>query len=129
MLFDQRWLGRIQNKKLVESDVIARAYTSSVYKKKWDENNVDLSKIKTRDDLKQLPLASSDDVREALTGNIEDYICTEKIRFWFATSGTTGVPKWIPYTDGEIDILEQTLKRTLVMINQEVKADISKPIK
>ena len=122
-------LVELQNKNLRESKVIERAYKSSVYRDRWDESNVDITSIKTREDLKKIPLSSSDNVRAALTGKLEDYICTEDIRFWFATSGTTGVPKWIPYSDDEIDTLEETLMRTVVMLNQEVKANASKPFK
>ena len=122
-------LVEFQNKQIVETNLLERAYKSSLYKKKIDENNIDITKIKNREDLKQIPILTGFDIKEALKGDIEDYMCTDNVRLWFSTSGTTGVPKWIPYSDDEILTIEETLKRTLVMWNQDFKASNKKPFR
>jgi phenylacetate-CoA ligase len=119
----------LQNRKIRESGILERGSESSVYKKLWNEKKVDISLIKDRNTLKQIPLSKGPLIQEALKGDIRDYVCTDKVRFWFSTSGTTGVPKWIPYSDDEITILEETLKRTIVIMNQELHATKKKPFK
>jgi phenylacetate-CoA ligase len=102
----------LQNKKLVEGRVIERAYRSSLYSKKWKEYNIKPEKIRNRNDLKKLPFVTGANLKKTFTNSeIEDFVCTKNIRLWFSTSGTTGTPKWIPYSDNEIKVFEESVLR------------------
>ena len=105
----------------MESRVIERAYRSSLYNKIWGKYDVKPTDIQSRDDLKKLPFITGKDLKEAIiNGRIEDLICSENVRLWFSTSGTTGTPKWIPYSDEEIKTFEESVMRTFYVYAAEL---------
>ena len=112
---------KLQNRKLRERRVIERAYKSPLYSRIWKKHDIRSEDIKKREDLKKLPFITGKDLKKAiLNGKIEDIICTQNVRLWFSTSGTTGTPKWIPYSDEEIKTFEESVMRTFYVYAAEL---------
>jgi phenylacetate-CoA ligase len=91
-----------QEKKLQETlEYISK--NSAFYKKMFSENNIDVSKIKTIEDLQQIPFTTKDDLQ--LYNN--DFICVdkEKIIDYVTTSGTLGNPVTFVLTDKDLERL------------------------
>ena len=76
---------------------------SKFYSELIKKNNIDLSKIKTLEDLQQIPDTTKDDIQ---TRN-DDFICVapSKIIDYITTSGTLGDPVLFPMTDKDLDRL------------------------
>ncbi|MBC7695530.1 MAG: AMP-binding protein [Burkholderiales bacterium] len=91
-----------QEKKL--ADLLTYANThSAFYKARFKEKKIDISKIKTLDDLKTIPVTSKDD----LYNHNLDFICvsSDKIIDYVTTSGTLGDPLTFVLTDKDLDRL------------------------
>ena len=73
---------------------------SAFYAKKFE--GIDLSKIKTQKDFEQLPFSEKNDLREAYPLGLQA-VPDEKIVRIHSSSGTTGTPVIIPYTQKDID--------------------------
>ena len=76
-----------QNKKLVELLQYLNT-NSSFYQRKFQTDKIDISKIKTIEDLQQISLTTKDDLQQYN----DDFICVErnKIIDYVTTSGTLG---------------------------------------
>jgi len=89
----------IQNKTLVKT--LKQSSKTVFYKRKFKENNVDIGKIKTVEDLHRLPFTA----REDLACSNEDFLAVnkDKIATFFSTSGTTGkrIVSYLSYKDLE----------------------------
>src|SRR3970282_1342360 len=51
------------------------------------------------------------DLREVWQHHPHDVLCDPDVRIWFATSGTTGAPKWTPYGRQELAMFEEVVLR------------------
>ncbi len=76
---------------------------SKFYKSRFNENNIDISSIKTISDLQKIPVTSKDD----LYHHNQDFICVspEKIIDYVTTSGTLGDPLTFVLTNKDLDRL------------------------
>jgi len=91
-----------QNRQL--ADVLAYIQAKSVfYRKKFREERIDISKIKTIQDLKHIPASDKTD----LFHYNQDFICVpqEEIRDYVTTSGTSGDPVTFALTDNDLERL------------------------
>ena len=76
---------------------------SKYYHKLFEDNNIDISRIKTIDDLSKLPTVSKSDLQR----NNTDFFCvsTNKIADFVTTSGTLGIPVTVPLTKNDLERL------------------------
>ena len=95
----------LAERKLVESGVVARAARSSLYRERWAAAGIDACAVRSYQDLRAIPYTCSADLRSALeTYPAGELICSEDVRLWVSTSGTTGKAKWIPRSDKDLAI-------------------------
>lgn len=84
----------LENSKVVS--IVQKAYEkSSFYKNLYDEYGVNISQIQTKDDLKNLPSISKQDILEQVD---KVYIGNRFLRHTSYTSGTTGSPLKVFYS-------------------------------
>ena len=113
-------IAAFQDEKLKQSRLINRAYDSALYKSSWQKAGFAPASIQSRADLRQVPYLTGSGLRDAFaTYAIKDILTSQSVRFWYCTSGTTGSPKWIPYTDGDLDVCEQTILRSMWLIGMD----------
>src|SRR6218665_3338547 len=76
---------------------------SKFYSALFKEHNIDISKIKTLEDLQRIPVTTKDDIQQ----HNDDFICVpaSKIIDYITTSGTLGDPVLFPMTDKDLDRL------------------------
>lgn len=76
---------------------------SKFYSNLFQKNKIDIAKIKTLEDLQQLPVTTKDDIQN----HNDDFICVppQKIIDYITTSGTLGDPVTFPLTDKDLDRL------------------------
>ncbi len=76
---------------------------SKFYSDLFKKNNIDTSKIKTLEDLRQIPVTSKDDIQQ----RNNDFICVPKNKIidYITTSGTLGDPVLFPMTNKDLDRL------------------------
>ena len=79
------------------------ALNSPYYQRTFKEQNIDISSIKTLEDLPKLPLTTKQDLQE----NNDAFICVDrrKIIDYVTTSGTMGKPVTFALTDKDLDRL------------------------
>lgn len=109
-------IAAFQDDKLNQSRLIDRAYNSALYRTPWQKAGLAPDSVRRRADLKRVPYLTGSALRDAFaTHAIGDILTSENVRFWFCTSGTTGSPKWIPYTDADLSLCEQIMMRSAWM--------------
>lgn len=88
----------LMEKRLGNSVVFVRAMKSPLYRDKWEKAGIKPSSIRSFQDFQTLPFTDSSDLRIAQEKYHPDEFVSgeEKPRFWISTSGSTGVPKWVP---------------------------------
>lgn len=93
---------QFQEKKLVDLLSYVNSH-SKFYQSRFKENNIDISNIKTINDLQKIPVTSKDD----LYNHNQDFICVspEKIIDYVTTSGTLGDPLTFVLTDKDLERL------------------------
>ncbi len=106
----------------IAGGLIRRAMSSAVYCERWMASGVDSSAVHRVDDLPRLPYVTGGDLRRAWAEHPADAVlCSPDVRTWFATSGTTGAPKWTPYARAELDLLQRTALRDFYMCLGDVQ--------
>src|SRR3989338_10629720 len=81
------------------------------YKKYLEEHNLDISRIKSLEDLSLIPILE----KEHIINNFPfSSVPEDKILRFYQTSGTTGNPKLIPYNRHDIDRSAQLKARGLI---------------
>ncbi len=91
-----------QEKKLVK--LLKYVNTNSkFYKNLFTKNNIDISTIKTLDDLTKIPVTTKDDLQK----QFDDFLCVDKQKIidFVTTSGTMGNPVTFGMTDKDLDRL------------------------
>ncbi len=92
---------------------LQHAYQNSpVYKKKFDEAGVHPDDLKSLDDLAKFPFTTKSDLRDNYPFNMFA-VPQEKIVRVHASSGTTGQPTVVGYTQKDIDIWADMVARSL----------------
>ncbi len=76
---------------------------SKFYSELFNKHNIDISKIKTLEDLQQIPVTTKDDIQN----HNDDFICVppSKIIDYITTSGTLGDPVLFPMTEKDLERL------------------------
>lgn len=83
------------------------------YKKKFDEVGVKPSDIKTLEDIHKLPFTEKKDLRENYPYGLFAVDLDDIVRL-HASSGTTGKPTVVGYTQGDLDTWTEMMSRALV---------------
>jgi len=78
---------------------------SKFYKELFTKHNIDISQIKTLEDLTKIPVTTKDDLQE----RFDDFLCVDKQKVidFVTTSGTMGNPVTFGMTDKDLDRLAQ----------------------
>src|SRR5574341_624532 len=100
------------------AELIPHAARSALYRTRWREAGIDPSTVRRYDSLQRLPYIRGDDLREGWRRFPDEMLCDADVRAWFATSGTTGAPKWSPYGPAEFQLLEEILHRAYYILAQ-----------
>src|SRR3989304_5147224 len=95
--------------------LLVHASRSALYRARWREAGIDPGAIRTLEDLQRLPYIRGVDLREVWQPHPHDVLCDPDVRIWFATSGTTGAPKWTPYGRQELAMFEEVVLRVYHM--------------
>lgn len=83
---------------------------SPFYKQKFLQQNVDIGAIKVLDDISILPFTYKEELREAYPLGLQA-APEEKVVRIHSSSGTTGKPVIIPYTQKDVDVWADMMKR------------------
>lgn len=91
-----------QEKKLAELLEYLEAY-SPFYRHLFEKNRIEISRIRTMEDLATIPVTTKDDLQE----RNEDFICVPKNKIvdYITTSGTLGDPVTFAMTDKDLERL------------------------
>ena len=109
----EHMLRDVQNKKFL--DVFHRVYTSvSWYRNLLEENNVNPDSIKSLADLSKLPFIKKTDLRDTYPTGMFAVPMSKILRF-HASSGTTGKPIVMGYTQHDLDAWSEATSRALAM--------------
>ncbi len=104
-------LFEIQTKRLV--DLVARVYANvPFYKKKMTEMGIEPGDIKSASDVVKLPFTTKDDLRDNYPYGLFAVPNSDVVRV-HASSGTTGKPTVVGYTQGDIDNWSALIARCL----------------
>ncbi|MFB6235087.1 MAG: phenylacetate--CoA ligase PaaK [Halopenitus sp.] len=101
----------LQNRRLRET--VTRAYEEvPFYRDAFDAAGVDPTEIATVDDLDRLPFTTKDDFRAEYPDGLFAVDWTDVGRI-HASSGTTGTPKIVAYTQDDLDVWSEVMARSL----------------
>lgn len=107
-------LEKIQEKKLI--DLVNYVYRhSDFYKKRFDEAGVKPGDIKSLEDLQKLPFTYKRDLRDTYPTGMFCVPNEQLVRF-HVSSGTTGKPTVVGYTQNDIDVWTTSLARAMTSI-------------
>ncbi|MFN3383954.1 MAG: phenylacetate--CoA ligase family protein [Archaeoglobaceae archaeon] len=105
-------LEKIQEKKL--RALLNNAYNySPFYRKKFDELGIKPENVRTLEDVEKLPFTKKADLRENYPFGMFAVPLSQIVRF-HASSGTTGKPTLVGYTENDIRVWAESLCRGLV---------------
>ena len=94
-------------------ETVERAYENvPFYREKLDAAGVSPADIQDVDDVRQLPMTTKEDFREEYPDGLFAVDDDEVTRI-HASSGTTGKPKIVGYTDDDIDVWSEVVARSL----------------
>lgn len=88
---------------------------SPFYKKRFDEFDVKPEDIKSVDDLSKLPFTKKQDLRDTYPNGMFCVKNTDVVRY-HASSGTTGKPTVVGYTQNDLDTWAESLARGMTAI-------------
>src|SRR3972149_6078904 len=106
---------RALEERQLRDGLLVHASRSALYRARWREAGIDPGAIHTLQDLQRLPYIRGVDLREVWQHHPHDVLCDPDVRIWFATSGTTGAPKWTPYGRQELAMFEEGVLRVYHM--------------
>ena len=115
----------IMEAKLADTDVFVRAARSPLYRDRWQAASIDAAAIKSYNDLQRIPYTDSADLRVAQEAHHPDeFVCSDQPpRFWISTSGSTGVPKWIPVGGADLKLARSIGHRLAYFGEKPAKPD------
>ncbi|SME93232.1 phenylacetate--CoA ligase family protein [Desulfovibrio gilichinskyi] len=91
------------------------AANSPYYSESFKKNNINSSVIKTIDDVKRLPFTTKDDLRSQYPHGLLTKPLDEFVRL-HASSGTTGTPTAVFYTQKDLDTWADLMARSLYAV-------------
>lgn len=104
-------LRKLQSERLV--NLVNRVYkTVPFYKNKFDEQGIDVSSIKSIDDIHKLPFTKKTDLRDQYPFGFLTVPESQLARI-HCSSGTTGKPTVVAYTKNDLDIFTEVVARSL----------------
>lgn len=104
-------LRKLQSERLV--NLVNRVYkTVPFYKNKFDELGIDVSSIKSIDDIHKLPFTKKTDLRDQYPFGFLTVPESQLARI-HCSSGTTGKPTVVAYTKKDLDIFTEVVARSL----------------
>ncbi len=86
------------------------------YKKQFKEANLHPDDIKTKDDITKIPITKKQDLRDHYPFGMFAVPLTDIVRI-HASSGTTGKPTVVGYTQNDIDMWTEIMARTVMAPN------------
>ncbi|WP_456395189.1 phenylacetate--CoA ligase family protein [Desulfurobacterium sp.] len=112
-------LEALQLKRLRET--VERAYyLVPLYRKKFDEAGVSPEDIQTLDDLKRLPFTIKQDLRDNYPFGLFAVPMEQIVRI-HSSSGTTGKPTVVGYTENDMKVWQEVMIRTYLMADVNEK--------
>ena len=83
--------------------LVERASASALYRAAWGLRKGEVRRARSLEELQGLPMISSAVYKEAFERYpISEITLGERIVSWHSSSGSSGPPKWFPYTMGDI---------------------------
>ncbi|WNY24139.1 Phenylacetate-coenzyme A ligase [Methanimicrococcus hongohii] len=111
---DPKDLRQMQSEKLVK--LVKYVYDRSpFYKKRFDEFGIKPEDIKSIDDIGKLPFTVKQDLRDTYPNGMFCVKNTDVVRY-HASSGTTGKPTVVGYTQNDLDAWAESLARGMTAI-------------
>jgi phenylacetate-CoA ligase len=108
---DRAELRELQTERLQET--VRRAYENvPFYRKRLDEADVTPGDIGSIDDVTKLPTTTKEDFRDEYPDGLFA-VDGDAVRRIHASSGTTGKPKIVSYTDDDLDVWSEVVARSL----------------
>ncbi|PSQ19815.1 phenylacetate--CoA ligase [Halobacteriales archaeon QS_8_69_26] len=110
-------LERIQSRRLRET--VERAYENvDFYRRKFSEKGITPEDIEGVEDVSKLPFTTKEDFRDEYPDGLFA-VDHEDVRRIHASSGTTGKPKIVSYTDGDLQVWAEVMARSLAAAGVE----------
>ena len=104
-------LRELQGERLRET--VAHAYENvPFYRERFDEAGVAPGEVDSIDDVERLPMTTKEDFRDQYPDGLFG-VAHEEVRRIHASSGTTGKPKIVAYTDADLGVWREAMARTL----------------
>jgi len=94
---------------------VAHCMNSPFYKKRFEENGISPSDIRTLDDLRRIPFTTKQDLRDTYPFGIASVPLDKCVRL-HSSSGTTGNPTVILHTQKDLDEWADAVARCLWMV-------------
>ena len=108
-------LEKIQISRLKQ--ILKKAYEKiPFYRRLLKENNVDIDSIRSLDDLRKIPFTTKDNLRNNYPYGLLAVSLDEIVEI-HSSSGTTGKPTVIAYTQRDVENWSETMARSLVAAN------------
>lgn len=105
-------LAEVSMRRLRDYRVLERAAKSILYRGKWRVAGIRPEEIEGYEDFAAIPFITSQELRKAINeGPIEKVLCSDAVVHWFSTTGTTGMPKWIPYSRRDVELFMEIRDR------------------
>ncbi len=93
-----------QEKMLHSSKLVERASKSALYRDAWGLRKGEALSAESLDELTEIPMISSADYKRAFEmRGVSEIVISDDIVSWHSTSGSSGSPKWLPYTMRDIE--------------------------
>ncbi|WP_323192190.1 phenylacetate--CoA ligase PaaK [Halostella sp. PRR32] len=110
-------LRELQDRRLQET--VENAYENvSFYRDALDESGVDPDDISGVEDVSKLPFTTKEDFRDEYPDGLFA-VDNSEVRRLHASSGTTGKPKIVAYTDSDLDVWSEVVARSLAAAGVE----------
>ena len=94
-------------------ETVRNAYENvPFYREAMDERGVEPADVETVDDVTKLPTTTKEDFREQYPDGLFA-VDRSAVRRLHASSGTTGKPKIVAYTDADLDVWREVMARSL----------------
>ncbi|WP_254532647.1 phenylacetate--CoA ligase PaaK [Natrinema gelatinilyticum] len=114
---DRAALHQLQTDRLAET--VKRAYeTVPFYREQLEDAGVEPDDIESLEDITTLPMTTKEDFRDQYPDGLFA-VDDEELTRIHASSGTTGKPKIVSYTDDDLDIWSRTMARSLAAAGVE----------
>ncbi|SFB67729.1 phenylacetate-CoA ligase [Halobiforma haloterrestris] len=116
-----RWgreeLRELQSRRLRET--VERAYEHvPLYRNRLEEAGVSPADVESVDDLEKLPFTTKEDFRDEYPDGLFA-VDDDEIRRIHASSGTTGKPKIVSYTEGDLEVWRDVMARSMAAAGVE----------